>query len=187
MYQEHKLKNGLRLLMVPVAGFQSVSVGIFVGVGSRYEDNFEGGAAHFIEHMLFKGTTYRPSARLIAEAIEGVGGLSNAYTDQETTVFYAKVAASQANTAINVLADLVRHPRHPGGRPQPGQRPPVHQLPVAPGSDRGDHELRRVCQSQPGVAGVARRGDPRRSEYLPSARGDGAAVWSQDPAARGRP
>jgi len=110
MYQEHKLSNGLRLLMVPVAGFQSVSVGIFVGVGSRYEDDHKAGAAHFIEHMLFKGTTHRPSARLIAEAIEGVGGLSNAYTDQETTVFYAKVAASQANTAINVLADLVRHP-----------------------------------------------------------------------------
>ena len=110
MYQEHILENGLRILMVPVPGFQSVSTGIFVGVGSRYEAETKAGVSHFIEHMLFKGTIQRPSARLIAEAIEGVGGLSNAYTDQETTVYYAKVAAPQAATAIEVLADLVRHP-----------------------------------------------------------------------------
>ena len=103
MYQEHKLKNGLRLLMVPVAGFQSVSVGIFVGVGSRYEDDTEAGAAHFIEHMLFKGTTYRPSARLIAEAIEGVGGLSNSYTDLIHDLYEGdfRVETVQANRNIN--------------------------------------------------------------------------------------
>jgi predicted Zn-dependent peptidase len=60
--------------------------------------------------MLFKGTTRRPSARIIAETIEGVGGVSNAYTSQESTVYYAKVAAAQASTALDVLGDLVRHP-----------------------------------------------------------------------------
>jgi predicted Zn-dependent peptidase len=109
-FDERILKNGLKILLVPVTGLKSVSVGIFVALGSRYENEAHSGAAHFIEHMLFKGTDQRPSARLIAEAIEGVGGLSNAYTDQEVTVYHAKVGATQVSTAINVLADLVRHP-----------------------------------------------------------------------------
>jgi len=110
MYQEHTLENGLRILMTPVHSFQSVSMGIFVRIGSRYESETESGASHFIEHMLFKGSQRRPAARIIAEAIEGVGGLINAYTGTEATVYYAKVASSQTSTAINVLADLVRNP-----------------------------------------------------------------------------
>jgi predicted Zn-dependent peptidase len=110
MYQEHVLPNGLRILMVPGQSFQSISAGIFVRVGSRYEAAAESGVSHFIEHMLFKGTHQRPSSKLIAESIEGVGGISNAYTSQETTVYYAKVAASQMTTALDVLTDLVCHP-----------------------------------------------------------------------------
>lgn len=110
MYQLHTLVNGLRVYLVPVSSFQSVSLGIFVRVGSRYERQAEAGVSHFIEHMLFKGTARRPSARIIAETIEGVGGMSNAYTSQEATVYYAKVAAAQASTALDVLADMVRHP-----------------------------------------------------------------------------
>jgi len=110
MYQAHTLENGLRVYLIPVPVFQSVSIGVFVRVGSRYERQAEAGVSHFIEHMLFKGTTRRPSARIIAETIEGVGGLSNAYTSQEATVYYAKVASAQASTALDVLADLVRHP-----------------------------------------------------------------------------
>jgi predicted Zn-dependent peptidase len=110
MYQVHTLANGLRIYLVPVPTFQSISIGIFVRVGSRYERRAESGVSHFIEHMLFKGTTRRPSARIIAETIEGVGGVSNAYTSQEATVYYAKVAAAQASTALDVLADMVRYP-----------------------------------------------------------------------------
>jgi len=110
MYETFVLDNGLRVLMVPVPGIQSVSAGVFVAVGSRYESDELGGASHFIEHMLFKGTARWPTARLLAEAIEGVGGLSNAYTDQELTVYYAKVAAAQAATAIEVLVDMARYP-----------------------------------------------------------------------------
>lgn len=110
MYQLHTLANGLRVYFVPVSSFQSVSLGIFVRVGSRYERQVEAGVSHFIEHMLFKGTSRRPSARIIAETIEGVGGVSNAYTSQEATVYYAKVAAAQASTALDVLADMIRHP-----------------------------------------------------------------------------
>jgi predicted Zn-dependent peptidase len=96
--------------MVPVQSFQSVSAGIFVRVGSRYESEAEGGVSHFVEHMLFKGTSQRPTAKIIAETIEGVGGVSNAYTSQESTVYYAKVAASQVSTALDVLVDLVQRP-----------------------------------------------------------------------------
>jgi predicted Zn-dependent peptidase len=110
MHQEHVLSNGLRILMVPMPGLQSVSLGIFVRVGSRYEAETETGLCHFIEHMLFKGTSHRPTPKLVAEAIEGIGGLSDAYTDQETTVFYTRVAASQAHTAVHFLADLIRNP-----------------------------------------------------------------------------
>ncbi len=96
--------------MVPIDSFQSVSIGVFVGIGSRYENQAESGISHFIEHLLFKGTAQHPTARLIAEAIEGVGGLSNAYTGQEATVYYAKVAASQIETALNFLVNLVKNP-----------------------------------------------------------------------------
>ena len=110
MYQEYTLNNGLRILMVPVNSYQSVSIGIFVGIGSRFETETEAGMSHLVEHMLFKGTKNRPTSKLIAETIEGVGGISNAYTGQETTVYYAKVASSQMSTALNLLSDLVRNP-----------------------------------------------------------------------------
>ena len=110
MYQSHTLDNGLQIFMVPVHNFQSMSIGFFVKLGSRYESAPQSGMSHFIEHMVFKGTKRRPHARLIAEAIEGIGGVSNAYTSQETTVYLAKVAANQTHTAIDVLADMVRHP-----------------------------------------------------------------------------
>lgn len=110
MYQEHTLDNGLRIFCVPLTNFQSVSVAIFVNIGSRYEPVAQAGLSHLIEHMLFKGTTRRPTAKIIAETIEGIGGISNAYTAQETTVYYAKVAAHHASTALDVLADMIRHP-----------------------------------------------------------------------------
>jgi predicted Zn-dependent peptidase len=110
MYQEHTLENGLKILMIPVPSIQSVSMGIFVKLGSRYESPAEAGISHFTEHMLFKGSKIWPTARLMAEAIEGIGGLNNAYTSQDTTVYYVKVGAHHAKTAIRFLADLVRNP-----------------------------------------------------------------------------
>ncbi len=110
MYQEYVLANGLRILLVPMQSFESASVGIFVRIGSRYEREAESGISHFIEHMLFKGTRQRPTAKIIAETIEGVGGLNNAYTSQESTVYYAKVATPHISTALDVLTDLVRRP-----------------------------------------------------------------------------
>ena len=77
------------------------------GVGSRYEDDRRGGVSHFLEHLLFKGTERRPSAEAIAEAIEGVGGVMNASTDKELTLYWARVPAERLALAVDVLFDMV--------------------------------------------------------------------------------
>jgi predicted Zn-dependent peptidase len=89
---------------------RSAAVSLYVGAGSRYETDAEAGLSHFLEHMLFKGTEKRPSAREIAETIDGVGGVLNAGTDRELTVYYAKVARPHLDIALDVVVDLVRRP-----------------------------------------------------------------------------
>jgi predicted Zn-dependent peptidase len=108
MLQETRLKNGLRILSYNMSQTQAVSMALFVGTGSRYESDELAGASHFVEHMLFKGTARRPTARHISEAIEGIGGYSNAFTDQETTTYWAKVAARHFPVAADVLIDMLR-------------------------------------------------------------------------------
>jgi len=78
-----------------------------LGVGSRFEDDRIGGISHFIEHLFFKGTRRRPSAKEIAEAIEGVGGVINASTDKEVTVYWTRVPADRVDLAADVLFDIV--------------------------------------------------------------------------------
>jgi predicted Zn-dependent peptidase len=107
MVQITKLDNGLRVLTVPMPYLQSVSVGFFMQVGSRCESELLSGASHFIEHMLFKGTASRPSAQEVADAIEGKGGMFNANTGLETTLFWAKVAAPDLREALDVLSDML--------------------------------------------------------------------------------
>src|SRR5215203_2730937 len=88
----------------------SVAVGLWAGVGGRYEPMPSSGAAHFIEHLLFKGTTRR-SAKEISEAVEGLGGYLNAFTDEEQTCFHARVHADHFDTVLDVLADMFLHSR----------------------------------------------------------------------------
>jgi len=108
MLHETKLENGLRILTFTMSQTRAVSVSFFLRTGSRYESEDVAGASHFIEHMLFKGTTRRPTARHISEAIEGIGGYSNAYTGQDTTTYWAKVAAPHFAEATDVLTDMLR-------------------------------------------------------------------------------
>lgn len=91
-------------------GVRSVSVSVYVGAGSRYERDEEAGVSHFLEHVLFKGTRKRPSAKEISETIDRVGGLMNGGTDRELTVYYVKVARPHLDIALDVLVDLVRNP-----------------------------------------------------------------------------
>lgn len=110
MYKRHTLPNGLRIITAELPHTRSATVSIYVGAGSRYERDEEAGLSHFLEHMLFKGASRRPTAREIAEAIESVGGMHNAATDREATVYYAKVPDGAALETIDILSDMVRDP-----------------------------------------------------------------------------
>ena len=108
MYQKTVLDNGLRILTSSMPHTRSVSIGFFIGVGSRYESDEQSGVSHFIEHMLFKGTTKRPTARDIAVAIEGIGGVFNAATGRESSLYWVKVAQPHLDVALDVLVDMLR-------------------------------------------------------------------------------
>ncbi|RYL92263.1 pitrilysin family protein [Sporolactobacillus sp. THM19-2] len=110
MIIKHTAANGVRILLEKISSVRSVSIGIWVGTGSRYENKHNNGISHFIEHMLFKGTATR-SARQIAEAFDRIGGQVNAFTSKECTCYYAKVMDRDASYAMNVLADMFFHSR----------------------------------------------------------------------------
>ena len=110
MYEVTQLENGLRIATAEMPHMTSVSVGIWVGVGSRYEPSTLNGACHFIEHMVFKGTRKR-SAKQISEAVEGIGGYLNAFTSEETTCFHARAAHDRFEQLLDVLADMLLDPR----------------------------------------------------------------------------
>ena len=109
MFQKTLLDNGLRVVTSTMPHTRSVSVSFFVGAGSRYESDELAGVSHFLEHMLFKGTARRPTAQQIAEEIEGVGGVMNAATDKELTVYWAKVGHQHFERCLDVLADALLH------------------------------------------------------------------------------
>ena len=113
MFQRDTLDNGLRVLTADLPHAQSVSVIVMLAAGSRYETAESGGIAHFSEHMFFKGTDRRPSAREIAGAIDAIGGEFNAFTGKETTTYYVKCAAEHRDVALDVLVDMLRNSRFP--------------------------------------------------------------------------
>ena len=107
---EAELDNGLRILVEEVPQSRSVSVGIWVRAGSRDDPHDAPGIAHLIEHLAFKGTARR-NADAISREIDAVGGHLNAATGKESTFYYADIPADGLPTALDVLADLVLHPR----------------------------------------------------------------------------
>lgn len=109
-YFKTTLDNGLRVVTAPMPHTRSVSVSVYIGAGSRYERPEQSGLSHLLEHMSFKGTEKRPTPREISEAIDSVGGVINAGTDRELTVYYCKVAGSHLELALDVLVDMVRRP-----------------------------------------------------------------------------
>ncbi len=110
MYVKRVLPNGVRLISEKLDTVRTVSVGIWVGNGSRYEPAALSGISHFIEHMIFKGTEKR-SAQHIAIAIDALGGQANAFTDKECTCYYMKVLDKRLQTGISILADMFMHSR----------------------------------------------------------------------------
>jgi predicted Zn-dependent peptidase len=111
VFQRNTLDNGLRVLTADLPYAQSVAVMVMLAAGSRYEKAESSGIAHFSEHMFFKGTERRPSARQIAGEIDAIGGEFNAFTGKETTTYYVKCAAEHRDVALDVLVDMLRNSR----------------------------------------------------------------------------
>ena len=104
-----KLSNGLTVVSDPMPGIESAALGIWVDTGSRNEASAQMGVSHMLEHMAFKGTTTR-SARAIAEEIEAVGGVLNAYTSREQTAFHARVLKEDVPLALDMIGDILTNP-----------------------------------------------------------------------------
>ena len=111
MFQRDTLDNGLRVLTADLPHAQSVAVIVMLAAGSRYEVAEASGIAHFSEHMFFKGTERRPSAKEIASTIDAIGGEFNAFTGKETTTYYVKCAAEHRDVALDVIVDMLRNSR----------------------------------------------------------------------------
>jgi predicted Zn-dependent peptidase len=107
-YERHHLSNGVRVLTAPMSHAQSVSCFVMLAAGSRYETRETSGIAHFAEHMFFKGTEERPTARHISTEIDSIGGDFNAFTSKEYTGYYVKCAAEHRDLAFDVLVDMLR-------------------------------------------------------------------------------
>lgn len=110
MFRKEVLDNGLRVVTEKIPSVRSVSIGVWVDVGSRDEQPGEEGLSHFIEHMVFKGTRRR-SAEAISREIDALGGELNAFTAREGTTFYAKVLDEHVGQGIELLADIFHHSR----------------------------------------------------------------------------
>jgi predicted Zn-dependent peptidase len=109
VFERTVLDNGLRLLTASMPQVASTTCFVFLAAGSRYETAETNGIAHFAEHMFFKGTERRPTARDIGKAIDGIGGEFNAFTGKEYTGYYVKCASEHQGIALDVLTDMLRH------------------------------------------------------------------------------
>lgn len=107
MYKLHVLKDGLRVLTIPMRATQTATVLIIVGTGSKYETRENNGISHFLEHMFFKGTEKRPGTLDITEELDAVGGVYNAFTSKEFTGYWAKVDAAKLPIALDVVSDML--------------------------------------------------------------------------------
>ncbi|MCK4781556.1 insulinase family protein [Candidatus Parcubacteria bacterium] len=106
MYKKITLKNGLRIITVPMKNTQTATVLVLVGAGSKYENKENNGISHFLEHMFFKGTKKRPNTLKIAETLDKVGGVFNAFTGKEYTGYWAKVDSQHLDLAMDWVSDM---------------------------------------------------------------------------------
>jgi predicted Zn-dependent peptidase len=106
MYKKTTLKNNLRIITVPQKSTQAVTVLVLVGTGSKYETKKISGISHVLEHMYFKGTKRRPSQLAVAETLDKIGGIYNAFTSEECTGYYAKVSAGHLEIALDWVSDI---------------------------------------------------------------------------------
>lgn len=105
-YHIHTLKNGLRIVLAPMPGTKTATAIVMSGTGSRFETERENGLAHFLEHMFFKGTKRRPSAKAISEELDGLGSQYNAFTSKDRTAYWAKTSSENLEKALDVVMDI---------------------------------------------------------------------------------
>ena len=110
MFERTQLPGGPRVISARMPDTRSLSIAVTVLVGSRHERRRDAGLAHFMEHITFRGTRVLPSSRAVSEAIEGVGGTSNASTDRESTVYWVRLPVRHAERAFHVLSELLVRP-----------------------------------------------------------------------------
>jgi predicted Zn-dependent peptidase len=183
LYQKTILDNGLRLLTATMPHTHSVSICIFIGVGSRYETDSQAGISHLIEHLMFKGTPRRTTAKEISEAIEGAGGIVNAATDKELTLYWCKVAQPHFHLALDVLADILLNSRFDPNDIESERQVIIEEINMEKDSPSQqvnmlidellwpDHPLGRdIAGSKESVAAISREMmlDYLASQYLPS-------------------
>ncbi|MDD5505178.1 MAG: pitrilysin family protein [Candidatus Omnitrophica bacterium] len=109
MYRKSKLDNGLRVITKRLSGVGSLSLGIWINIGGRYETEAHKGISHYLEHLLFKGSK-KYSCRLIKESIEGIGGALNGFTSEELTCYLVKIPSRYLVKALDILSDMVVAP-----------------------------------------------------------------------------
>src|SRR6266496_2733522 len=109
VFERTTLDNGLRLLTASMPQVASTTCFVFLAAGSRYETRDTNGIAHFAEHMFFKGTERRPTAREIGMEVDSLGGEFNAFTSKEYTGYYVRCAADYRDHALDVLVDMLRN------------------------------------------------------------------------------
>ncbi len=114
MFKKIILPNGLRIITVPQKSTEAVTVLVLVGTGSKYETKEISGISHFLEHMFFKGTKKKPSVTDVAETLDRVGGIYNAFTSEEYTGYFAKVAAPHFDLALDWVSDIYLNSLLPG-------------------------------------------------------------------------
>ncbi len=107
MFKKKILKNGVRLITAPIAGTEAATVLVLYKVGSRYETKEVNGISHFIEHMMFKGTTKRPDTLAISRDLDSVGAEYNAFTSRDHTGYYIKIEQDKIELALDILSDML--------------------------------------------------------------------------------
>jgi len=112
-YKKKVLKNGLRIIAVPIKGAPSVTVMSLIEAGSKYENKENNGISHFLEHMFFKGTVRRPKAIDISREFDAMGAQNNAFTSQEVTGYWAKAHKKHTDKMLDIIADMYLNPTFP--------------------------------------------------------------------------
>ena len=167
--QKTTLDNGLRVVTSEIPHTRSVCISFFIGAGSRHEADEQAGIAHFVEHMLFKGTEARPKPMDISGCIEGMGGMMNAHTEHEMTIFWCKAAYNCFDEVLDLMVDVMRNSVFDAGEVEKERKVVFEELSM--NHDHPDYALetlvdqmlwpnhplgRDIAGSRDSVAGIAR-------------------------------